>query len=243
MNGTVLTTEMLLPILYIPLLLLGLSVAYTAIVIILERNKYYDSIYYSATKIKFLKVIFDTGRCGEYRTSQHLKSIEGYKKLLLNVYLPTHDQQTTEVDIIAITQKGIIVIENKNYHGTIYGSEQDVYWTQALGGKKHKFYNPIRQNDGHVKALKLQLPGISEFAYTSLTVFNDNCTLKKIQVSDSCIVVQAKQLRQTIQEMFSKKPVIFSKQSVVFIYDSFNVFTNAEDSIKQSHIRRVNAFK
>lgn len=135
MSGTVLTTEMLLPILYFPLLLLGLSVAYAAIVIILERNKYYNSIYYSATKTKFLKVIFDKGLSGEYRTSQHLKNIEGYKKLLLNVYLPTHDKKTTEVDLIAITQKGVIVIENKNYRGAIYGSEQDVYWTQAFGGK------------------------------------------------------------------------------------------------------------
>ena len=35
----------------------------------------------------------------------------------------------------------------------IYGSENDKTWTQVMGKSRHKFYNPIHQNYGHIKAI------------------------------------------------------------------------------------------
>lgn len=71
-----------------------------------------------------------------------------------NVTLPKNDGMTTQIDHIIVSQYDIFVIETKNYKGWIFGSEKQERWTQVTkGGKKFQFYNPIRQNDGHIKAL------------------------------------------------------------------------------------------
>ena len=86
-----------------------------------------------------------------------LSSLFGYKgKILKNIYIPKDDGTTTEVDLLFITQKGIFVIESKNYIGYIFGSEKQYKWTVTLyAGKdfigrkrveKHQFLNPIIQN-------------------------------------------------------------------------------------------------
>ena len=44
-----------------------------------------------------------------------------------------------------IHEKGIFVFESKNYSGWIFGSADQLNWTQSLqNGEKHHFYNPIR---------------------------------------------------------------------------------------------------
>ena len=46
-----------------------------------------------------------------------------------------------------------IVIETKGYKGWILGRENGEYWTQTIYKSKHQFYNPIKQNAGHVRFL------------------------------------------------------------------------------------------
>lgn len=62
------------------------------------------------------------------------------------------NHNTSQIDHILICSRGIFVIETKNYSGLIYGSEDNLYWTQVLayGHDKNKFYNPIRQNRTHI---------------------------------------------------------------------------------------------
>ena len=38
-------------------------------------------------------------------------------KILRNVYVPKENGETSEIDVLYITQKGIFVIESKNYSG------------------------------------------------------------------------------------------------------------------------------
>ena len=55
-----------------------------------------------------------------------------------------------------IHEKGIFVIESKNYSGWIFGNERDKKWTQVLAnGDKNYFFNPILQNKIHIKYNKL----------------------------------------------------------------------------------------
>ena len=55
---------------------------------------------------------------------------------------------TVQIDHIVVSPFGIFVIETKGYQGWITGGENSEYWTQTIFKSKHKFYNPIRQNDG-----------------------------------------------------------------------------------------------
>lgn len=60
----------------------------------------------------------------------------------------------TQIDHIIKLPIGIGVIETKAYSGKIYGRAGEATWTQALGGKKSKFQNPLRQNYAHTEAVK-----------------------------------------------------------------------------------------
>ncbi|MCR5097842.1 MAG: NERD domain-containing protein [Lachnospiraceae bacterium] len=59
-------------------------------------------------------------------------------KVLRNVYLPKDNGETSEVDVIFITQKGIFVFESKNYSGWIFGDEKSQKWTAMLPNKQKK---------------------------------------------------------------------------------------------------------
>ena len=73
--------------------------------------------------------IFDAewkGRYGEKMTEWELNLVrlfgrKGY--VLRNIYVPKNNGETSEIDVVFITQKGIFVIESKNYSGWIFGDE------------------------------------------------------------------------------------------------------------------------
>lgn len=72
---------------------------------------------------------------------------------------------------------GIFVIETKNYKGWITGGEHSEQWTKNMYGKKYRFYNPLRQNYGHIKTLQSIL-NVPENAYISIVTFSPKATIK-----------------------------------------------------------------
>lgn len=79
------------------------------------------------------------GKHGEKLTERELKWVKlfGRKgKTLRNIYLPKDNGETSEVDLIYITQKGIFVFESKNYSGWIFGDEKSKNWTAMLPNKQ-----------------------------------------------------------------------------------------------------------
>lgn len=55
--------------------------------------------------------------------------------VLIAIY-PTGLVIKIEIDMIMLCQKGIYVIENKNYSGWIFGDEKSKNWCEILKGKK-----------------------------------------------------------------------------------------------------------
>ena len=107
--------------------------------------------------------------------SDRYHNIKG--KILRNVYIPKDNGETTEIDVVYITQKGIFVIESKNYSGWIFGRENDAEWTETFPRQKHHFPNPIRQNYAHICALAECL-GISKDYFHGVVAFTEKCTFK-----------------------------------------------------------------
>ncbi len=77
-----------------------------------------------------LKELFYTpervGKIGEGKIAKDLGVLDlfGYKGYCLqNLYIPRSDGNTSEIDVLYLTQKGLFVIESKNYSGFIFGSE------------------------------------------------------------------------------------------------------------------------
>lgn len=140
---------------------------------------------------------------------------------LNNVTLTKQNGMTTQIDHIIVSRYGIFVIETKNYKGWIFGTEHQEKWTQVLfGGKKFQFYNPIRQNYGHIKTL-IELLQLDESCFHSIISFAPYSKLKnKDQLPD--FVMNSR----LISYIKNKKQLLLSEQQVL----------NAVETIKNSQI-------
>ena len=93
-----------------------------------------------------------------------------------DVTLPTPDG-TTQIDHVLVSRHGIFVIETKNMKGAIYGGERDRTWTQAVFRRRYAFFNPLRQNYKHVKAVEAVL-GLERDCVHSVVVFAGRATFE-----------------------------------------------------------------
>lgn len=75
-------------------------------------------------------------------------------QIFRNVYIPIKNGKTSEIDLLAVSKKGLFVFEVKNYGGNIYGDAKRPKWIQYIGNKKNYFYSPLLQNKNHAKYLK-----------------------------------------------------------------------------------------
>lgn len=191
------------------------------------------------------------GRKGEQQTASKLGWVNfcGKRgKLLQNVYVPRSNGETTEIDLLYVTQKGIFVIESKNYSGFVFGSENDRNWTSTLyAGKdwlgrkrveKHQFYNPIWQNNTHMNELERYL-GI-DIEMISLIVFSDRCELKSISIFSSGIFVcKQSLLPRTVREIWKEYPDILDEEQINEIYEFLLPLTNQDEAVKEKHIADI----
>ena len=125
-------------------------------------------------------------------------------KVLHNITLQNTEGKTTQIDHIIVSIYGVFVVETKNYQGWIYGNEIDRQWTQVIYKKRQQFYNPIKQNQGHIKALKGMLPEYKNIPFISIINFSPKATLKEIQIHSSHVyVVYTHRVNSIIKSMTS----------------------------------------
>jgi hypothetical protein len=157
-------------------------------------------------KVNEAKII---GFAGERQVIKTLKSLDQNSYIILNdLYIPKENNQTSQIDHIVISSKGIFVIETKNYKGWIFGSENSPNWMQVNHKRKDKFYNPIWQNSGHILALKNYLGEIIEGApFYSIIVFGQRSDLKFKEPFNKAIVIKRQYLLKTIKETQEINPL------------------------------------
>lgn len=192
-----------------------------------------------------LKSIFDDewkGKRGEKLTEKKLKTVSlfGRKgKVLRNVYLPKDDGTTSEIDVLFITQKGIFVIESKNYSGWIFGDEKGRNWTAMLAnGEKNQFYNPILQNKSHLKWME-KFVG-ANIPLFSLIVFSERCELKKITLySDDIKVIKRDKVYPAVKSIWDGKPDALTDEQVEEVYNKLEKMTHVDAAVKAAHIDNI----
>ena len=118
------------------------------------------------------------------------------KAIFHDLYLQKPNGTYTQIDVAVATKAGIIVFEVKDYSGWIFGNEHQRYWTQILayGKEKHRFYNPVMQNAGHIQAIRQCLPHNPNIPIFSVIVFFGNCEFKNISCAadNTCIMTSMK---------------------------------------------------
>lgn len=190
--------------------------------------------------------IFDAewkGRYGEKMTEWELNLVrlfgrKGY--VLRNIYVPKNNGETSEIDVVFITQKGIFVIESKNYSGWIFGDEKSAYWTAMLPDKsKNRFYNPIKQNSTHIKWLGQYLQ--NSVPLFSVIVFSERCELKKVAVeSTDVLVIKRDRLYAAIRSIWDRTADILSESMTEDIYVKLKMLTDVDQAVRAAHIDRIN---
>lgn len=95
----------------------------------------------------------DKGYIGEVNVSSQLYRMSLIDYKILNDVLIAVDGYTYQIDHVVISRYGIFVIETKNYSGIIEGKVKDLNWVQIIRNKKNYLFNPVIQNEKHIKAL------------------------------------------------------------------------------------------
>jgi hypothetical protein len=184
----------------------------------------------------------DTGAQGEQFTYNLLCQIFSKNRIFRNAYLTKKDGKTTEIDLIVLDNKGIYVIESKNYSGWIFGNSADRYWTATLPNRqKNRFYNPVWQNANHIEALDEKLGELyPQMEYFSLIVFSERCELKKITCDepDTCIF-QRSEIRYWIKQLKKEHPDLLSEQDVEKIADWLRSYERPSEAVRQQHIEQL----
>lgn len=188
--------------------------------------------------IKSIMNFENLGQFGEFSTEYALtnNNLEGELIVLKNIYVPYRDK-TSEIDLLMIHEKGIFVFESKNYSGWIFGNASQLNWTQSLqNGEKHHFYNPIRQNQTHIKALSeyLNMP-ISSF--TSYIVFSERCSLKSVpEDTNQVIIVRRPNMLKKLRAHLRSSVNLYSPEEILQLAQKLQPLTNKSEAEKQQHI-------
>lgn len=185
----------------------------------------------------------DDGEAGEYAIKFALtnNNLKGELTVLENVYIPTRDgARTSEIDLIMLHEKGIFVFESKNYSGCIYGREDQLYWVQYLNqNNKNEFYNPIRQNETHIKALS-EFLGKSPQDFTSFVVFSKRCELRQVpDDKKNVFILRRPNMLGKLRELLASSKSVYSRAQIDEMAKKLRTCVNVSDEVKQKHVEDI----
>lgn len=184
------------------------------------------------------------GFLGEEDVAKTLGQFKEDGVVLRNCYIPCGNGKTSEIDLIMIHKSGIYVFECKNYSGWIFGNESQRQWTQSLrsgrhDSKKHRLYNPLLQNETHIKNLKKCLKEY-DGPYYSYIVFGDNCELKDVRLETGYHhVINRPQLSADIKRTVETATFTLSPDDIQTLFAKLLPYTVVSDDEKQQHIERA----
>lgn len=186
-------------------------VIFVSFSILLSALAFYH-IYRNIQDSKLLRTVTQNGR-GTWSERnliiRLLKSGIPSDSIYHDLYVKKNDGSYSQVDLVVVTEVGIVVIEVKKCSGWIYGVGDRKNWVQVLayGKEKYSLYNPIFQNDGHIRAIRNRLPNYFNIPFHSLIVFYGDCKLKKISnIPSEVLVVKANNAIDTFNDILLKIP-------------------------------------
>ena len=210
------TLDNIIPVLSIPLGILGIGLFFAFLVFIAK---------YRSPKAK--------GKRGEASVSNMIESLANdIGGLVINDVIVPCNGKTTQIDHILFCKRGIIVIETKNFSGRIYGDENSKYWTQTYrrSRKKYQHYNPVKQNETHINALKRILGNKIEMKSVIIFVRGDINYIRSNKVFD---IYGAK-------FYISKLPEILNDDDVIRSYQKIKYYKDNPIATEQEHIDDIN---
>jgi restriction system protein len=184
---------------------------------------------------------------GEQKVADTLARELSYKDYFLfnNIIINSKNNKSTQIDHIIVSKFGIFVIENKNYAGWIFGSKNESNWTQSMpGAVKFKFQNPIRQNYGHMMALKELMP-FAKDNFFNIVVFTGDGEIKTDRIENVLYLNELiDYIKKYTQEKLSENEIQFAIGKLSYSCQTIN--TTIEEHIVNIHsnknYQRINQY-
>lgn len=173
------------------------------------------------------------GFFGEKSVAFFLSGLDKSKYKIINNIMLEVGNKTTQVDHVIVSNYGIFVIETKNYKGWIIGNEFDDNWKQVIYKRKEKLHNPIKQNYGHIQALKEILNDFKDINYISIIAFTTKAELKVTSKTD---VVYTINLPKTIKKYNDENISNLVKEEIYTKLLSLNVDSK---ETRKSHVKEI----
>lgn len=160
--------------------------------------------------------------------------------VFLDSYFKAKNGRYVQADVIAVNRKGVFVIESKDYNGWIYGNGNQQQWTSIYYKDRTKFYNPIRQNYGHVQCLKdfLKKQGVN---YYSIIIFGDDAELKNVSyVPKNAFVATTRRMKEMMSDIMQKEDDCLSAGEILEICRLINQNKiEPTEEIRNDHINTI----
>lgn len=213
--------------------------AITAVVLFIVAGLIWLFACHGIDKIRHPEEWADEGKSGEqiiYRTLIDQIHVPE-NQVLRNVYIPTADGKTSEIDLLVVSKKGLLVFECKNYAGNVYGDAQRNKWIQYLGKKKSFFYNPFMQNRSHVKHLKKYLEVYGDIPMIPMvaTIMRGNWKVKNYGPEDYLLGYNSH-----LKEILAKTPNSeLMAQHFKAIMAKLQPLSRPDDTVRQEHIEQI----
>lgn len=198
---------------------------------------------------ELLKTVTNLNRGTKSERKMVLKILKsGIKSTAIfhDIYLNNGNGKYSQIDLVVATKVGIVVFEVKEYSGWIFGSENQINWTQILayGKRKYKFYNPILQNKKHVEDLK-KFYHFDNIPVFSMIVFFGDCEFKNlIDLPSRTFLTKSNKVLNRFNEILEKnQPAKYeNKWEIVSLLKQ--AVKNGENSIiREKHIKNIQKLK
>ena len=171
------------------------------------------------------------GHIGEKHSAKRIRAITK-GTVFRDVYVDgSHGVQ--QIDIIAVTEKGILVVEKKTYIGLIVGSAYDKQWMVILnrGKKKFPMKNPHHQNYGHIQALCEKFPALKD-KFIDLVIFGNNAKLGD-RVPEGTIC------DRDFKKFYRNLPTRMNAQEIESTAQSIAILNKGRAKLKAMHKQKI----
>lgn len=197
-------------------------------------------IFYTAVLLLAWKRPYLIGKNGENFVSRKLSRLDPRRYTTLNdLLLPSNgNTATTQIDHVVVSNFGIFCIETKSYRGWIFGNAQQEYWTQVIYRHRKKFYNPLRQNYAHVKAVEALLG--SAFARVPVRGFVAFPRAKKLKISGTNTVDYATDVVRKIAAHTQSVMTDDERRTIVGILLDANI---KDKKARNDHVKETRALR
>jgi len=160
-----------------------------------------------------------------------------------DLYVRKSGGDFSQIDVVVLTNSGIIVFEVKDIAGWIFGKGHETHWTKVLafGKVKHQLYNPILQNDGHIRNLRRSLSQFGDVPFYSVIVFYGECVLKNVSlVPEGTYLVKSKRVLDVVKMVMRKDPVPYKNRNEITTILQQAVRNGEDEQTQYRHIDNIN---